>query len=102
MGSAAVPSLALPIVHLRRARMSCPRGVVGEYPLLLNRLALCCALLMALLAVSPVARAQQAITIASAEWSGAPRETFGPLLDEPMRDTVGKTLTGKQIAELIA
>ena len=42
------------------------------------------------------------ITITSAEWSGAPPEQFGPLLDPPLHETVGKHLTGKQIADLIA
>jgi hemolysin activation/secretion protein len=68
----------------------------------MSRLALGCALLMALLALSPTVRAQQAIAITAAEWSGAPRETFGPLLDDPLHETVGKSLTGKQIAALIA
>ena len=40
----------------------------------------------------------QSIAITSAEWSGAPPEQFGPLLDAPLHETVGKRLTGKQIA----
>jgi hemolysin activation/secretion protein len=42
------------------------------------------------------------IIITSAEWSGAPPEQFGPLLDAPLHEAVGKRLTGKQIADLIA
>jgi hemolysin activation/secretion protein len=62
-------------------------------------------MLLLLLAVGLVpATAQQAptITITSAEWSGAPHETFGPLIDEPLHATVGKSLTGKEIADLLA
>jgi hemolysin activation/secretion protein len=50
------------------------------------------------------AKAQTAptITITSAEWSGAPHETFGPLIDEPLHATVGKSLTGQQLADLLS
>jgi hemolysin activation/secretion protein len=61
--------------------------------------------MLSLLAVGLApAKAQQAptITITSAEWTGAPHETFGPLLDEPIHEAVGKSLTGKQIADLLA
>lgn len=68
---------------------------------MLNRLALCCALLTAFLVLPPTVQAQQAIVITSAEWTGASRETFGPILDEPLHEAVGKSLNGKQIADLI-
>src|SRR5262245_42409520 len=57
---------------------------------------------MAFLVLVPTAQAQQAIVITSAEWTGASREAFAPILDEPLHEAVGKALTGRQIADLIA
>ena len=48
-----------------------------------------------------IAQRMPSISITSAEWSGAPPAQFGPPLDAPLHETVGKRLTGKQIADLI-
>lgn len=58
-----------------------------------------------ILAIGPeVAHAQSppTITITSAEWTGASRDQFGRLLDVPLGEAVGKSLSAKQIGDLIA
>lgn len=64
-----------------------------------------CSWLACILAIwGAPALGQQAptVTITSAEWTGGSPTDFGPLLEGPLKNAVGKDLTGPQIAALIA